>query len=45
MVILFVDLEVVGEMVDARRQQGYLDLRRSGVGIVQAIISDYRCFG
>jgi hypothetical protein len=34
MMILDVDLEVVGEVVDARTQQGDLDFRRSRIGRV-----------
>jgi hypothetical protein len=43
-VVLFVDLEMLGEMVDAFSEQRYLDLRRTGVRSVRAkFINDCLC--
>lgn len=47
-VVLQVDLEVLGELVDALGQDGDLDLGRSGVGLVTTIAVDdallaFRC--
>src|SRR4051812_37124554 len=43
-VVLLVDLQVVGELVDALRQQRHLHLRRPGVGVVDLVFGDRRGF-
>src|SRR5579875_1261628 len=43
-VIALVDLEVLGEMGDTLTQNGYLDLGRSGIGVVEAVGRDRRGF-
>src|SRR5438270_1475799 len=43
-VVLLVDLQVVGELVDALRQQRDLHLRRPGVGVVDFVLADRRGF-
>ena len=42
--ILLMDLQVLREMVDAPREERNLHLRRAGVGLVEAVLSD-RCSG
>src|SRR5215210_246178 len=43
-VILRVDLEVLGELRDPVRQEGHLDLGRSGVALVHPVPFDDVCF-
>src|SRR5438067_5157045 len=43
-VVLLVDLQVVGELVDALGQQRDLHLRRPGVGVVDLVLADRRGF-
>src|SRR3954462_5537983 len=38
--VLLVDLQVLGEMVDPCGEQGHLDLRRTRVGLVEAVLGD-----
>src|SRR5215207_6134598 len=39
-VVVLVDLEMLGELVDARGQQGHLDLGRAGVAFLGRVLGD-----
>src|SRR4029450_928261 len=39
-VVVLVDLEVLGERVDARGEQGHLDLGRAGVALLGRVLGD-----
>src|SRR4051812_35847861 len=43
-VVLLVDLQVVGELVDPLREQRHLHFRRPGVGVVDFVLADRRGF-
>jgi hypothetical protein len=40
MVVLLVDLEMIGEVVDPLGQDGHLDIRRAGIGLVPLELFD-----
>src|SRR5690606_11778971 len=44
-VVLLVDFEMLGQILDALTEQSDLNLRRTGVGLMQAILSDDAAFG
>jgi hypothetical protein len=43
-VILFVDLEMLGQLTDSNRKQSDLNLRRTGVLLVRGVFFDYFSF-
>ena len=45
MVVLLVLAEVLGELVDARREESHLDLWRAGVSLVLGELPDDVCLG